>query len=73
MVSLRRVHMSDPRPYRNKDEWFSLVQECRKSGLTDAQWCQANGIKLESFKNAVKRLKNLRILCYLVRHSLYTT
>lgn len=50
--------MSDPRPYRNKDEWFALIQECRKSGLTDAQWCHANGIGYETFKSAVKRLRS---------------
>ena len=49
--------MSDSRLYRSKDEWFELIQECRKSGLTDAQWCQANSIRYETFKSAVKRLK----------------
>ena len=43
--------------YRTRDEWFALIQECRKSGLTDAQWCRNNGINRDSFYNAVKRLR----------------
>lgn len=49
--------MSDQKPYRTKDEWFALVRECRKSGMTDAQWCLANGISRHTFNNAIRRLK----------------
>ena len=49
--------MSDQKPYRTKEEWFSLIQECRKSGMTDAQWCLANGISRNTFNNAIKRLR----------------
>ena len=28
--------MSNPKSYRTKDEWFALIQEARKSGMTDA-------------------------------------
>ena len=49
--------MSDQKPYRSKDEWFALIQECRSSGMTDAQWCLANGISRHSFYTAVKRLR----------------
>ena len=48
--------MANPN-YRTKDEWFSLIQECRRSGMTDAQWCIANGVNHYSFYNAIKRLK----------------
>ena len=48
--------MANPN-YRTKDEWFSLIQECRRSGMTDAQWCIANGVNRYSFYNAIKRLK----------------
>ena len=48
--------MSNP-GYRTKDEWLSLIQECRKSGLPDAQWCRINGINRDSFYSAVKRLR----------------
>ena len=49
--------MSDPRRYRTKDEWFAIIQEARKSGMTDAQWCSANGISRNSFNTALKRLR----------------
>ena len=44
-------------PYRSKDEWFSIIQEARRSGMTDSQWCRVNGISRHSFNNAVRRLK----------------
>jgi hypothetical protein len=49
--------MSDPKHYRTKDEWFKLIQECRKSGLSDAQWCALNGINHHSLNTAIKRLR----------------
>ncbi len=48
--------MSD-RKNRTKEEWFSLIQQCRRSGMTDAQWCLANGISRHTFNNAIKRLR----------------
>ena len=49
--------MSDRKPHRTPDEWFAIIQECRKSGLTDAQWCLANGISRHSFNKAITRLR----------------
>ena len=49
--------MSDHKSYRNLDEWFALIQECRKSGMTDAQWCHANGISRHTFNKAINRLR----------------
>ena len=49
--------MPDQKLYRTKDEWFVLIQQCRKSGMTDAQWCRANGISLHTFNNAIRRLR----------------
>ena len=49
--------MSDPKIYRTKSEWLSLIQEARQSGMTDAQWCQANGISRNAFYSAIKRLR----------------
>ena len=48
--------MSDQR-YRTLDEWYALVQECRRSGFTDAQWCLANDVNLNTFHCAIKRLR----------------
>ena len=37
--------MSDKRaPRRSLDDWMELVTECRQSGLTDAAWCEAQGM-----------------------------
>ena len=30
------------RNYRTDEEWLSLIQECRSSGLMDKQWCEAH-------------------------------
>ena len=49
--------MSDRKVHRTPDEWFAIIQECRKSGLTDAQWCLANGISRHSFNKAITRLR----------------
>ena len=48
---------SNPKSYRTKDEWFALIQEARKSGMTDAQWCLANAISRHTFNNAIRRLR----------------
>lgn len=45
--------MSDKRaPRRSLDDWMELVTECRQSGLTDAAWCEAQGISPSCFYNA---------------------
>lgn len=42
---------------RSQDEWLQLIQECRRSGLSDRTWCEQHGILVSSFYNAVKRLR----------------
>ena len=42
---------------RTDEEWYRLIMDCRKSGLSDSQFCQANGIPNSSFSTAVKRLR----------------
>ena len=50
--------MSDKRaPRRSLDDWMELVTECKQSGLTDAAWCEAQGISPSCFYNAVSRLR----------------
>ena len=56
-VTRKGAHMSDQKQRRTNDEWFTLIQQCRKSGMTDAQWCLANGISRNTFNNAIKRLR----------------
>lgn len=42
---------------RTDEEWYRLIMDCRKSGLSDSQFCQVNGIPNSSFSTAVKRLR----------------
>ena len=38
-------------------EQYRLVMDCRQSGLSDARWCEENGIQASTFYNWVKRLR----------------
>ena len=40
-----------------RDEQIKLIMECRRSGLTDFEWCRQHNIKVGTFYNWVKRLK----------------
>lgn len=44
-------------PSLSKEERFNLVLECRRSGLTDREWCIENGINPGTFYNWVKRFR----------------
>ena len=55
------------RKYRTDEEWLSLIQECRLSGLTDKQWCEAHQICPSNFyylnkKSACPRQKNIKFI-----------
>lgn len=50
-------YMSNPKNRRSLEQWMTIVQEARTSGMTDAQWCLVNGISRHSFNSAIKRLK----------------
>lgn len=39
------------------EEQYRFIIECRKSGLSDQQWCLNNDIKPGTFYNWVKRLR----------------
>ena len=39
------------------DEQLKLITECRQSGLSDYQWCQANEINPGTFYNWISRLR----------------
>ena len=52
--------MSNPRkqlPRRSDEDWYRLIMDCRKSELSDAQFCRLNGIPNSSFCTAIKRLR----------------
>ena len=38
-------------------EQYRLVMDCRQSGLSDARWCEENGIQPSTFYNWVTRLR----------------
>ena len=39
------------------EEQYRLIMECRKSGLSDHQWCLNNDFNPGTFYNWVKRLR----------------
>ena len=41
------------------EEQVRLINECRKSGMTDADWCRAHGIVPSTFYNWIKRCRKL--------------
>ena len=50
--------MSNPRNKPRSDaEWYALIMDCRKSGLSDAQWCKAHDIATSTFSYAIQRLR----------------
>lgn len=40
-----------------RDEQIKLIMECRKSGLTDYQWCNQRDINPSTFYNWVSNLR----------------
>ena len=40
-----------------KDDQIRLIMECRKSGLSDYQWCKQNGIHPGNFYKWVSKLR----------------
>lgn len=44
-------------PGRSDEEWFRIINECRRSGLSDSQWCKQHDIRESTFFCAVSRLR----------------
>ena len=44
-------------PIRSDEEWFRIINECRRSGLSDSQWCKQHDIRESTFFCAVSRLR----------------
>lgn len=40
-----------------KADQIKLIMECRRSGLSDCQWCEQNGIHAGTFYNWVSKLR----------------
>ena len=45
------------RKYRTDEEWLSLIHECRLSGLTDKQWCEAHQICPSNFYYQIQKFR----------------
>ncbi len=43
--------------HRNQQQWLELITKCRQSGMSDMDWCRANGISRSTFYKAVLRLQ----------------
>ena len=41
----------------SREERLKLIMECRSSGLSDYQWCEAHGIHSGTFYNWVSKLR----------------
>ena len=39
------------------EQWISALQECRKSGMTDKDWCAMQGMHPSTLYKAIKRLR----------------
>ena len=44
-------------PSRSDEEWFQLINQCRRSGLSDSQWCKQHDIPESTFFCALGRLR----------------
>ena len=44
-------------PSRSDEEWFKIINKCRRSGLSDSQWCKQHDIRESTFFCAVSRLR----------------
>ena len=45
----------------SREEQLKLIMECRSSGLSDYQWCEAHGILPGTFYNWITRLRKAGI------------
>jgi transposase-like protein len=52
------TQLMDRAKKRTREEQARLVLEMSKSGQTQKDWCVEHGIKYESFRNWVRRLKS---------------
>ena len=43
--------------FKSDDELFEAIQRCRTSGMTDKDWCAANGISQTALYRYIRKLK----------------
>ena len=39
------------------EEKYQMIMECRRSGLTDKQWCEEHGVNVSTFYNWLSRFR----------------
>ena len=44
-------------PSRSDEEWFQIINQCRRSRLSDSQWCKQHDIRESTFFCAMARLR----------------
>ena len=42
---------------RSDQEWITLIQDCRSSGMSDKDWCERHQIPKSTFYHHVRQLK----------------
>ena len=42
---------------RSRDEWLQLINDCRRSGLSDAEWCRQHDICVSTFYNRIAKFR----------------
>lgn len=45
------------RQHFKREEWKSIISECRASGMTVKAWCKANGIVEQTYYKNLKKLR----------------
>lgn len=56
------------RKYMKREQWKTLIKECRSSGMTVTAWCNLNGICEQTYYRNLKKLReelceNLPVPC----------
>ena len=46
-----------PKRKMSDEQWISALQECRRSGMTDKDWCAMQGMHPSTLYKAIKRLR----------------
>ena len=46
-----------PNRKMSDEQWISALHECRKSGMTDKDWCAMQGINPSTLYKAIRRLR----------------
>ena len=51
------MQMPEKQKRRNRQEWLELIQECKRSDLSNRAWCHENGIPTSTFYKRIRQLR----------------